>query len=73
MNITFFTSRASYNRKENLELIVSVLRNRWKLNIEASSRDDILLDGKFKISFYSFWIVIVLNNLSIHVLYQWGN
>ncbi|KAL9955167.1 hypothetical protein ACROYT_G036453 [Oculina patagonica] len=43
VNLSFFTPRKLYNRKENLALIVKVLRERWKLNVEASPRDDILL------------------------------
>lgn len=52
VNVSFFTPRELYNRKENLALIVKVLQERWKLDVEASPRDDILVDGKFKISFY---------------------
>ena len=51
VNLSFFTPRKLYNRKENLALIVKVLRERWKLDVEASPRDDILIEGKFKISF----------------------
>lgn len=50
VNISFFTARELYDRKGNLALIVKVLRERWKLDVEASPRDDILIDGKFKIS-----------------------
>lgn len=53
VNLSFFTPRELYNRKENLALIVKVLRERWKLDVEASPRDDILVDGNFKISFLS--------------------
>ena len=51
VNFSFFTARELYDRKENLALIVKVLHERWKLDVEASPRDDILIDGKFKISF----------------------
>ena len=51
VNLSFFTPRKLYNRKENLAVIVKVLQERWKLDVQASSRDDILLDGKYKISF----------------------
>ena len=54
VNFSFFTPRELYNRKENLALIVKVLRERWKLDVEASPRDDILVDGKLKISFLSY-------------------
>ena len=62
MNVTFFTPRGLYNRKQNLALIVSVLRERWKLNVEASPRDDILLDGLFKISFKKKIVSLVFTN-----------
>ena len=52
VNLSFFTPRKLYNRKENLALIVQVLQERWKLRVKASCRDDILIDEKFKISFY---------------------
>ena len=54
VNLSFFTPRKLYNRKENLALIVKVLQERWKLDVQASSRDDILVDGKYKISFLFF-------------------
>jgi len=54
VNLSFFTPRELYNRKQNLALIVKVLRERWKLDVEASPRDDILVDGKYKISFLSY-------------------
>lgn len=50
VNLSFFTPRKLYNRKENLALIVQVLQERWKLGVKASCRDDILIDEKFKIS-----------------------
>ena len=53
VNVSFFTPRELYNREENLALIVKVLRERWKLDVEASPRDDILVDRKFKISFFN--------------------
>ena len=55
VNFSFFTARELYDRKENLALIVKVLHERWKLDVEASPRDDILIDGKFKISFFMLW------------------
>lgn len=51
LNLTFFTHRSLYNRPENLALIVKVLRERWRLDVKVSPRDDILLENRFKISF----------------------
>ncbi|XP_048584608.1 lipoyltransferase 1, mitochondrial isoform X2 [Nematostella vectensis] len=50
LNATFFTHRSAYNRHENLALIVKTLRDRWKLDVKHSSRDEIVLNNQFKIS-----------------------
>ena len=51
LNCTFFTSRKRYNRKHNLEVIAQALRDKWKLNLSVSKRDDMLLDDNFKVCF----------------------
>ena len=51
LNCTFFTSRTNYNRKLNLELVARALRNGWKLSVNLSKRDDLMLDDKFKVFF----------------------
>ncbi|XP_069492777.1 lipoyl amidotransferase LIPT1, mitochondrial [Ambystoma mexicanum] len=51
INFTFFTCKKKYDRMENLNLIIKALKKlRPNLNIEATKRYDLLLDGKFKIS-----------------------
>lgn len=51
LNCTFFTTRAAYNRKANLELICRAIGNCWPgVNVHVSSRLDILLDGHYKVS-----------------------
>lgn len=50
LNCTFFTSRIHYHRKRNLSFICEVLNKQWGVNSSVSDRDDILLDGKLKIS-----------------------
>lgn len=50
LNITFMTSRARYNRKRNLECIAKALSDRWNLDVDLSPRDDVVVDGIFKIS-----------------------
>ena len=49
MCVTFFTPRDSYNRKENLELICQALHRKYSLDVMVNHRDDILLDGEFKV------------------------
>lgn len=44
LNCTFFTSRAHYNRKKNLEFICESIRNEWNLEVKISSREDIFLN-----------------------------
>ena len=50
LNITFMTNRPNYNRKRNLECIAEALSKRWNLDISLSPRDDLVVDGIFKIS-----------------------
>ena len=53
LNVTFFTSRKSYNRKANLEMIADVLRHYCKDKIEVTKRDDIILNSMYKVSYFS--------------------
>ena len=50
LNITFMTNRSRYNRKRNLECIAKALSDTWNLDIDLSPRDDLVVDGIFKIS-----------------------
>lgn len=50
LNITFFTKRARYNRKRNLESIVEALSEGWDLDVDISPRDDLVVDGIYKFS-----------------------
>lgn len=49
LNISFLTSRKQYDRKANLETIQKALCTRWGLNIDISSRDDLVLDKRYKV------------------------
>ena len=51
INITFFTSRNKYNRKENLELVARTM-NEFGLNLEVNDRDDLVNRG-YKVRFSS--------------------
>nr|XP_056717993.1 lipoyltransferase 1, mitochondrial [Euleptes europaea] len=51
INMTFFTTRKKYERMENLRLVVTVLKAlRPQLDVQATARCDLLLNGFFKIS-----------------------
>ncbi|XP_026157239.1 lipoyl amidotransferase LIPT1, mitochondrial [Mastacembelus armatus] len=51
LNLTFFTSKKLYDRKRNLKVITEALRRvRPGLDIQATDRFDILLNGLYKIS-----------------------
>ncbi|CAI6344458.1 unnamed protein product [Macrosiphum euphorbiae] len=50
LNMTFFTNRDIYNRKQNLELIVETLKNEWNVVTEINKREDIVIDNMYKIS-----------------------
>ncbi|XP_053310376.1 lipoyltransferase 1, mitochondrial [Spea bombifrons] len=51
INLTFFTSRKKYDRMKNLQLVIRALKTlQPRLDVQATNRYDILLDGKYKIS-----------------------
>ncbi|XP_051008724.1 lipoyltransferase 1, mitochondrial isoform X2 [Acomys russatus] len=51
INLTFFTTKAKYNRMENLKLVVRALNAvRPQLDVQPTKKFDLLLDGQFKIS-----------------------
>ncbi|XP_042337568.1 lipoyltransferase 1, mitochondrial [Plectropomus leopardus] len=51
LNLTFFTSKTAYDRQRNLRVVTDALRRlRPQLDVRASDRLDIVLDGRFKIS-----------------------
>ncbi|XP_044526361.1 lipoyltransferase 1, mitochondrial [Gracilinanus agilis] len=51
INLTFFTIKSKYNRMENLKLIIRVLNAvQPHLDVQATDRLDLLLEGQFKIS-----------------------
>lgn len=51
INMTFFTTKKKYDRMENLKLIVRALNAvQPRLDVQATRRFDILLDGQFKVS-----------------------
>lgn len=51
LNLTFFTSKAAYDRRRNLKVVTDALRRlRPELDVHATDRFDILLNGRLKIS-----------------------
>lgn len=51
LNLTFFTSKKGYDRQRNLRVVTDALRRiRPELNVQATDRFDILLNGHLKIS-----------------------
>jgi len=53
LNLTFFTSHERYNRRYNLSIIVNALFRQWGLKSVISERDDILVNGESKVSFFT--------------------
>lgn len=51
LNLTFFTSKKGYDRQRNLKVVTDALRRiRPELNVQATDRFDILMNGHLKIS-----------------------
>jgi len=50
INLTFFCNRNTYNRKENLDFIISSLETAYNLKLSRNKKDDILLDNTYKVS-----------------------
>lgn len=51
LNLTFFTSKKAYDRRRNLKVITDALQQlRPQLDVQATDRFDILLNGRLKIS-----------------------
>lgn len=50
LNLTFFTPRQRYNRKHNLDIISSALHREWGLKTEINKKEDIVIDGLYKVS-----------------------
>lgn len=51
LNVTFFTPRERYNRRQNLELLARSLERGWNLHPEINKKEDIVLDSTYKVSF----------------------
>lgn len=49
VNLSFFTPRERYHRRYNLEIITRALYREWGLNSEVNKREDIVVQGDFKV------------------------
>lgn len=54
LNLSFFTPRGVYNRKANLTVISSALQREFGIESIISPRDDLVLQGDFKVSFCKY-------------------
>lgn len=50
LNLTFFTPREQYNRRRNLEMMSKALNREWGLRSEITKKEDIVVDGNYKVS-----------------------
>ncbi|BES94587.1 Biotin/lipoate A/B protein ligase family [Nesidiocoris tenuis] len=50
LNITFFSPKSRYNRKQNLEILANTLEKQWNLRPEINKKEDLIIDEKYKIS-----------------------
>ena len=75
LNLTFFSSRKNYDRARNLRVVTGALRAlRPGIDVRATERFDILLDGHYKISggqsfFHSF--IVLIHMLLIGMLWSY--
>lgn len=49
INCSFIKDRSLYNRYSNLDLVVKALSSRWNVDLSINTREDILLDGFYKV------------------------
>ncbi|XP_065333597.1 lipoyl amidotransferase LIPT1, mitochondrial [Cloeon dipterum] len=50
LNLSFLTSREGYNRRTNLTVVANALRREFGLEATVNDRDDLVLNGNYKIS-----------------------
>jgi hypothetical protein len=60
LNLTFFTPREHYNRRNNLQLISRALFREFGLETEISPREDLVINGCYKVSFRSNVLTCIL-------------
>ncbi|XP_065910306.1 lipoyl amidotransferase LIPT1, mitochondrial-like [Dysidea avara] len=50
LNITVFTNQQGYCRRNNLGLTCQALKDKWGLDLSVNKKDDIILNGHWKVS-----------------------
>ncbi|KAG7208808.1 hypothetical protein KM043_015000 [Ampulex compressa] len=50
LNLSFLTPRERYNRRYNLDIITRALYREWGLKADVNEREDIVVEGEFKVS-----------------------
>lgn len=50
LNCSVLTNRKTYNRKENLDMVVKAIQSEWDIPLTVNSRDDIMMDGLYKVN-----------------------
>ncbi|XP_076437959.1 lipoyl amidotransferase LIPT1, mitochondrial-like [Babylonia areolata] len=50
LNLSFLKHRSRYDRRRNLSLVVDAVTSRWDLDLDLNCRDDLVLDGVYKVS-----------------------
>lgn len=49
LNCAFIADRCRYDRRRNLDFVISAIKTRWDIDLEVNSRDDIILDKMYKV------------------------
>ncbi|KAL8589176.1 hypothetical protein ACOMHN_052514 [Nucella lapillus] len=50
LNLSFLMHRSRYDRRRNLTLVVEAVTSHWDLDLDLNCRDDLVLDGVYKVS-----------------------
>ena len=49
LNCSFLKTKKQYNRRQNLDLVVEAVTSRWGVDLQVNTREDIVLDGLYKV------------------------
>lgn len=60
LNCSFLKDRSFYKRHSNLDLVVRAIKANWDIDLDINTREDILLDGFYKVC-YQNWILTKVN------------
>lgn len=65
LNLSFLKDRTRYDRKENLNLVVNALTSKWNIDLKVNERDDIILDGFYKVNVARWQSAFKFNETSL--------